>query len=80
MSATTTSTLNLRPRNITEWLRSLYDQHAAKRIARDADVDIRTAEAWLAGATLPRTMQFVRLAVRHEQLLVEIALLREDTE
>ena len=80
MSATTSHTMNLQSGLITRWLRALYPQHAAKRIATDADVDVRTAEAWLAGASLPRTLQFVRLAAQHETLLVEIAMLREGGE
>lgn len=53
--------------------------HAAKRIARDADVSDRTAENWLRGLSWPGLPMAVRMARRNAKLRENLArLMAED--
>ena len=45
------------------WHKLLYPDHRAKRMARDYDVSVPTAERWLAGA-LPPQKHFTRMVKR----------------
>lgn len=64
------------------FLASAYrgERHAAKRLARAADVSDRTAESWLCGRNMPAAEPLLRLLVTHpdlqQQINEDIALLR----